>query len=140
MYWLSIPIVGVLSVCYYRKKILNWIINKVLDNYAPIVPASHDIEISDTGKALIMTYTHMNETYKLLVPFNRRSVVNMSQYKVYLIKDDKSEIDITQQAGIPYLVDPSDLGCNTIIIKNLDNGLNHKYDKAPMYGLEVLDD
>lgn len=141
------PITATLGVCYYKifhKKLTNWIIQKVVDkvleNYPP-PKSSHSIEISENGRSLIMSYTHLGRDYKLFLPYNRRATIPMAQYKASLNKRDGLNIDITQQPGIPYLVTPEDLGGDSITILNRDNGVQYTFgsSQTPLYANEVLD-
>lgn len=97
------------------------------------------IDIYDEGRAFI-NYEYCNNTYKIMIPFNRSYVAKMCEFQVYLIDEHGKEINITQQPGIPYLNSAEDLGGKLIRITNEGTGAFHYYDESPMYGVEVIDD
>lgn len=74
---------------------------------------SSNIVINDTNA--IITYTRFGKKYKLCVPYQRNLVSKMSSTKVTLCMDT-SEMDITQQPGLPYMFTAKQLGGQGYIV------------------------
>lgn len=96
--------------------------------------------ITDTSKSANIIYERMGQQYILFVPYNRRFVSQMNQFKVELLRENNNPVDITQQPGIPYLTSANSLGGTFIRITNEDSELTHEYgpDEIPYYGEEVM--
>lgn len=119
--------IGIFSLSYlYRYKLLKLILGS---NSSYILFNNNHIEIS---------YSCLGEKYFIRLPYNPRNKVKMIQFKAELISGDK-KIDITQQPGIPYLINAKDLCGEKIILTNLETGEYHEYTTAPLYGIEIME-
>ena len=65
----------------------------------------------------IKYYRDHNEE-KIYVPFNRDKILGMKNVKCYLGFNNGDEVEITQKAGIPYLVNAENLGGDNIYAVN----------------------
>jgi len=79
-----------------------------------------DCKIINRGQCLEIRYKYGNLPYTIFIPYRRGLTKRGS--KVWFIPDDKEETqrNITQQAGVPYIVTPKDLG-GTVVIKDMNN-------------------
>lgn len=76
-------------------------------------------------RTAIITYTDRSGTcHKLVVPYYKSQIVEMSKYRVYLQSGDE-KTDITQQSGIPYFFSACDYGADAIIISDIDDGTEY---------------
>ncbi len=142
---------GIVSVAGYYYQIPSWIskkyrqltmMKKLLDGFDKvdcIHPKQNEFFINDTDLSADIYYERMNSKYRVSIPFNRKYIVAMSQFKAELLYQDGTSLDITQQPGIPYLVSAVDLGGNIIRITNQEYGVAYDYiDKPPMYAIEIM--
>lgn len=95
--------------------------------------------VNDTDCSANILYERLGTQYIMLVPYNRSQVARMLDLKAELYHNNGHVIDITQQPGIPYLVDPQDLGGKIIRITNQESGKYHDYHKAPLYAPELTE-
>jgi len=131
--YLSIPIVAVSTYYLYKKynvDVLLYFIN------------NKKITIIYNNKSVIIDYEYFGQNYKLALPYNRKKLINMTNYKAELFFTDKSPLNITQQPGIPYILNANDLGGEYIQITNMETGLTIIYDNKhiPMYADELIND
>ena len=131
--YLSIPIVAVSTYYLYRKYNI-WVLLKFINN--------EKINIIYINNSAMIEYEYFGQKYKLAIPYNRKKLINMANYKAELFFTDKTQINITQQPGIPYILNASDLGGQYIKISNMENGLSIIYDNKhiPMYADELIND
>lgn len=88
--------------------------------YSHFIPYSYLMFKSDTstfnihpyGKAAVITYERNGKCCKVLIPVQTRCA-KMSGHKAYLIRGDH-QLEITQQADVPYFVTAKDLGGDEI--------------------------
>ena len=73
-------------------------------------------------------YYHNGISYSIRVPYKRSEMARMDEFIVWA--DEKN---ITQQPGIPYLLDAEELGCKEITSCNVDTEETFSYNGAPMY-------
>ncbi len=108
------------------KTLLNAIEEKIENTQHSVVIHDQYIEIS---------YYYMTTPYTVRIPFNHFQIVPQTQTVVYA-KKDGVEVDITQQPGIPYILSPSEMKVDEIIIFNLNDETENTYidDEIPMYG------
>lgn len=147
IYWITS--LGIVSIIVYHYEIVPWIrktyqklqILQKLTNLDIEQPKENipSFVINDTDLSAQISYQRVNSKYPISVPYNRKYVIAMSQFKAELLRKDKPTLDITQQPGLPYLVSPSDLGGYMIKITNEETGSVASYiDKSPMYAEEIM--
>jgi hypothetical protein len=131
--YLSIPIVAVSTYYLYKKYNVD-VLLKFINN--------KKITIIYNNKSVIIDYEYFGQNYKLALPYNRKKLINMTNYKAELFFTDKSPLNITQQPGIPYILNANDLGGEYIQITNMETGLTIIYDNKhiPMYADELIND
>ncbi len=74
------------------------------------------MQICDNRKVAILQYERLGQTYRVYLPYNFNLSTKMAGHRAFLKKDSKL-IDITQQAGIKYLVTAQDLAGEYIEIR-----------------------
>ena len=96
--------------------------------------------INDTGRSASIIYERLDQQHILCIPYNRKFVVSMSQFKAELLRENNKPVNITQQPGVPYLVDAASLGGYAIRITNEEDGVSHDYshNEIPYYGEEII--
>lgn len=82
-------------------------------------------------------YFHNNETKHLLLPL--KHYYHMVDLQVFLVTHDDKKIEITQQAGIPYLLSPEELNGKSILVVDVIKEKERMYYTAPGYCLELLE-
>lgn len=124
--YLSYHFFNKIKLIYTSFKYLNSYINTINDNTAIV----HDTYIE-------IPYTHVGSQYKVRLPYNPKLTMHMLNYYVTAdtINEDGtiSNIDITQQPGVPYLIDAIDLNVNKITAITENNNIYEYIDKIPMY-------
>ena len=127
------PIIAT-SIYYLYRKYNVGVLLKFLNN--------KKIIINYINNSAIIEYEYFGQNYKLSIPYNRKKLINMTNYKAELFFNDKPPLNITQQPGIPYILNANDLGGEYIKISNMENGLSHNYDnkQVPMYADELIND
>lgn len=96
------------------------------------------VDCSDTIVTIV--YDILGQKYTIKVPYNRSFVASMIDFKAELIRNsDGAKVDITQQPGIPYLVSPTDLDGDVIIVTNTSTGAKYNYTVPPLYAQEVME-
>jgi len=152
----SVLVSAVLGVAYYKgylSSAYEWVDTrrkhaKLLLNLVDKI--QHDISkrssaptftVNETDTSATIVYNRMGTDYIVMIPYSRSYVVQMSQFKVELLRPDKEPLEITQQPGIPYTVSAESLGGHAIRITNHETGEVHHYSKdiIPFYGTEVMD-
>jgi len=132
---LSIGVIGSVSLYFsYKvytlynqyKKLLELIEQNIWDNHDNVKIYDHYIEIS---------YSYMTKPYTVRLPFDSDRIPSMAQYMVFAQHND-TEVDITQQPGIPYLLSPDVLNVDNITVYNLldDDKQSYIGEEIPMYG------
>lgn len=121
----------------YRNNIAT--IYRLLGSLKNPVIESSDCVIN--GNYAKLTYNYRGTQYNIIMPFSRNYAVDMIQFRVELLKKDDIVMDITQQAGLPYLFNAESLGGYDIRIINDDNGKIYNYGSknSPGYGIEVME-
>lgn len=127
---------------YQNLRLLYSLVNNIksqekLENKPKVEP----FQINDYDRSANITYTRMNESHTVHVPYSRKHIAAMSQFKAELLKKDFDPIDITQQPGIPYLINAYDLGGYAIRITDQETNKSHIYEEkvCPVYAEEVMD-
>jgi hypothetical protein len=115
----------------YKTKVLSFFLNFLIKTPTLfLTPTSAKIE-----------YIYMGQKYYIYLPYNRRNMIKMKDFKAELISETGTVVDITHQPGFPYLISAKDLGGKYIKLSNLDNGMEHIYEDnvCPLFCTEVTD-
>lgn len=112
---------------------------KVINSQTDDKPNPVSFVVNKTGMSATLVYEMLGRKYMLTIPYSRREIANMAQLKVELVTLSGSKVDITQQPGIPYMVNAANLGGTEIIATNEEEGKMYKYvNEIPYYCREVL--
>lgn len=95
--------------------------------------------VAGTDESASILYERLGKEYVIWTPYNRSKIVQMSQFKVELVRDGRQPLNITQQPGLPYTVSAGMLGGDGILITDQETDVSHRYgrNEIPMYGDEV---
>jgi len=132
-----IPTMIGMSIYYlYNKYNSSFNIVKLLTKFMD----NKQVSWSYNKNSALLTYQYLGQDYILSIPYNRKKLVEMTEYKAELFYIDKISINITQQPGIPYIVNAKDLSGEYIKITNMGTGVSCDYDKTqcPMYADELI--
>jgi len=129
----------VIKQYWNRGKNLYSLIKK-LDLDTPKQEIRSYVDINDEGTKITIVYNHYNQSFKLVLPYNRSFVAKMGMFSAELIYGDGRVVDITQQPGIPYIISAADIGGREIRITNRANGNVMIYITPPFYAEELMDD
>lgn len=94
-------------ICYLQLK------RRVFQYFIP--PIGDTFELLPTGLAAKITYQRQGQNYTLYVPFHRNLIRENRGVKFFLELEDNTQREITQQPGIPMLVNAEELGGKNII-------------------------
>jgi hypothetical protein len=96
--------------------------------------------VNDTDKSASIMYERMGQSYTLFVPYQRKYIAQMAQFKAELLRHNETSVDITQQPGIPYLVTAEELGGEGIKITNHESGEFHVFHskEIPHYAQQII--
>lgn len=110
-------------------------------NHKTLKTSKKQTYISESGKCIHIYYDYEGKEYMLTVPFDRISLVDMLQYQMDAIYENGDILTITQQPGIPYLVNTNDLKCKTLKAINHETDVYHEYkdDTNPYFCGEICD-
>lgn len=99
----------------------------------------HKFVINTTQCSASIMYEYIGKPYIVTVPYNKKHVIRMSDYKVELIYEDGKILPITQQAGVPYLVSAKSLGGKYIKVTDFESESAKIYneDEIPGYCLDL---
>lgn len=102
---------------------------KLLDHY-------EDFSVQIHNHYVEIPYLYHGIRYKVYLPYDESKVEMMSQYSAYAESD--SIINITQQPGIPYVVNSDDLCVSKITLLHVEEELKDKVyiHSIPYYGDE----
>lgn len=124
--YLSYHAFNKIKLIYTSLKYLNNHVNTINDNSAVIYDTYIEIP-----------YTHVGSQYKVRLPYNPKLTMHMLNYNVTAdtINEDGtiSFVDITQQPGVPYLIDAIDLNVNKITAIDENENIYEYTDKIPYY-------
>ena len=103
--------------------------------------SKNETYISKSGKCIHIYYNYVGTEYMLTVPYNGLSSVDMIQYQVDCIYESGDSLIITQQPGIPYLVNANDLSCTMLKAINCETDAFHEYKnfEIPHFCTEICD-
>lgn len=110
--------------CYKILKFFNKIQNIKTDTNTNIKFYDNYLELN---------YVYNNINYNLYLPFNENKIQQMTNYEVFLLNNNKEPKNITQQPGIPYLVNAQMLNGLQICAINEEQEIDFAYDNIPMY-------
>lgn len=99
------------------------------------------IYVDDKRKVGIIHYPVFAEDHSITVPYSRKHVVGMSQFRAQLLVGKYLYEDITQQPGIPYSFSARALGGDSIKITDEETGRQHTFgaDEIPGYAEMLMD-
>lgn len=80
----------------------------------------------------VIPYKYNNTEYTVRIPYNVSKVCHMDEFIVWA-ETPEGSVNITQQPGIPYMLTPTLLGCNSITVHNVDSDKYYDYADVPMY-------
>ena len=151
--------VGILGVYYgykYGKSYFNqYIFNQVMSEMNKIQDNDDVLfkPIEKTKSALVL-YKHGGKDHKVCVTYDQTKARGMLRKEVFLVRSIELEqendqtdnqnnnqpnqnteerIEITHKPGVPYLISPSDMGGEKIIVIK-DNKIIHEYQKDDIPG------
>ena len=121
---LLFPVVALFGYGIYRlsksSKIKNllmlYTLIKNIDSKS-LNPTNNSLKFIDPNIVEI-EYSQQNNIYKLFVPFNKKLIPKQLNKKVYLLKDDSDRLDITQQPGMLYYFNASQLNGYSIEVED----------------------
>lgn len=87
-----------------------------------------DIFIDKENGSALINYNFKGLRKRIIVPYKQNLFRKMNQSDVFLVKDDKT-IEITQQPGIPYLINAKMLGGTKLLVKNKINDIENQYEE-----------
>lgn len=126
------------GVCYRKRNeiIMLWNLYQSLNLTNKINPPNEMSILENVG---FLKYNYKGNQYNMFIPFDKNYEIEMNDYKVELTREGK-QINITHQAGIPYLFTAKMLGGDNICITNEYNDKIHNYgnENPPYYGIEVM--
>lgn len=96
--------------------------------YKYMTKKNNDLEpiLSDDAKRLTIPYQKNNQFYSITVPYDLMTILPMKDLEATLHKGD-IHIPITQQPGIPYISSATDLGGDSISIRNKVSGKSETF-------------
>lgn len=132
--WLTLLIILPVSYLIFRWRwsVLGYCLSWIM----PSSQLSSQAVLCETGRAVCITYKRLGKTYLLNIPFSRRDMVRSVGLKVYLIQAGGTELDITQQPGVPYLITAEMLG--GIGLKVVSNGQSRLLGPTDKIDLEAI--
>ena len=120
---------------------MNIMLKNNNDNNSMMNKEKNKTYISKSGKCLHIYYDYMGKEYMITVPYNGLSSIDMIQYEMFAVYESNEFINITQQPGIPYLINTTNLNCEILKAINQETDVFHNYiDKeTPLYCQEICD-
>lgn len=93
-----------------------------------------------TNSSIIYEYAYMGQNYNISLPYDKSKFLEMLELQATLIKEDGTEIDITQYPGIPYFLSAGTMGGKSIVVTNYETDHQHEYaeNEIPMYCVEIM--
>ena len=116
---------------YMAFKILNGLeINPIKSDFTP---GNNEISAN-------ISYNYLGHNYNINIPYDSTKIIKMGQLDAFLNLEDDTVIKITQQPGVPYLVNAQMMNGKSILIINHDNDEQYEYDRfiSPMFCKEVF--
>ena len=113
---LYLPILIGVGYIYYQYQ--AYLTRNMLKAYWKKFWSKPQVEITlDPGrKFLHIKYTNGVQPYNVVLPYNYRLVQPMSGTRVYLLRSNQPDLEITQQAGCPYITSAEKLGGTGFLI------------------------
>lgn len=109
-------------VSYYQEKIKSYLGSLLFKCMMSIMfetTESKENDLSIDKNIATINYTHNKKEYKFYLPYDSIAAKTRSK-RVFAIKEDGSEINITQQPGLPYLLTCNDLNVLRIEVRGRD--------------------
>lgn len=133
-YTLYAGILCATASCYiYRKSILKLATPYILSQIG-IAMTDNKSNSKLENNMLHVEYSIENSKYNLTLPYNRRKRIPMTNLKVVAYYANGTELNLTQQPGIPYLITAEIIGAENIIVRNCINNKTIKYTKDEFIG------
>jgi len=125
------------SYLLYRYASTIKLIYCVLQSLNNVDSSNQNITVN--SNSLTISYSYIGNAYQVTIPYNKRYSVKMTPLIAELLTEGKTR-NITQQAGVPYLISPEEMGGQAIIITNSETGdvLVYKEGMKPGYCNELL--
>lgn len=97
--------------------------------------------ISQSRKCIHIYYNYAGTEYMLTAPYSGLSSVDMIQYQVDAVYENGEFLTVTQQPGVPYLVNANDLNCTMLKAINHETDVFHEYKNCeiPHFCTEICD-
>jgi hypothetical protein len=124
---------GVLALAWWRmstshklmvislgKLFLSLLWNKCLGKKLP--------EAKRIGNTLHIHFLYNDEMQTVFVPYDEADKFKYTQKRVFMIKQGE-KTEITQMAGVPYLITANDFEADTISVYSVDEGEEQVFDR-----------
>jgi hypothetical protein len=108
---------------YAKPKVMKYVQGKIMQN---LPKHSHpaELNLNEAGTCGKLVYTHKNKEYVMYLPYDKKLFKKIGYTVIHKLGD--VSVDITQQAGIPYLVTADSLGGGVVEVYK-DDDLMHTF-------------
>ena len=137
---------NILERLRFQIEIMYRIIEKLIYllrtmNGDPLIKKIAVPDISLNNRSGKIVYMYQNNNYEVLIPYHAHLMVPMLDLQAFLLFEDGTRQEITQQPGIPYMITAHEYGAKEIEIINHDTKASKKYtaNERPMFASELFD-